>query len=78
MAGLLGFSALAGVLVTVMVAPAVAVTGVTASSTIGIFDSIPEYLDLGELPERNEIYVVNSWDPSGYSLAATVFDQNRE
>ena len=78
MAGLLGFSALAGVLVTVMVAPAVAVTGVTASSTIGIFDSIPEYLDLGELPERNEIYVQNSFDPSGYSIAATVFDQNRE
>jgi membrane peptidoglycan carboxypeptidase len=78
MAGLLGFSALAGVLVTVMVAPAVAVTGVTASSTIGIFDSIPEYLDLGELPERNEIYVVDSTVPGGYRLAATVFDQNRE
>ncbi len=77
-AGLLGFSALAGVLVTVMVAPAVAVTGVTASSTIGIFDSIPEYLDLGALPERNEIYVQNSAAPGGYELAATVFDQNRE
>ncbi len=77
-AGLLGFSALAGVLVTVVVAPAVAATGITASSTIGIFDSIPEYLDLGELPERNEIWVQDSASPGGYYLAARVFDQNRE
>lgn len=77
-AGLVGFSALAGVLVTVMVAPAVALTGVAASSTIGIFDSIPEYLDLGDLPQRNEIYVQNSDVESGYELAATVYDQNRE
>ena len=46
------------------------IASTTASSTIGIFDSIPEYLDLGELPERNEIYVIDRNNPSGYTLAA--------
>ena len=54
--GLIGFSALAGLLVTVSVTPAVALTGITASSTIGIFDSLPEYIDIGRQPERNVIY----------------------
>ena len=44
--GTLGFSALAGVLVTVMVAPAIAVTGITANNTIGIFESLPDYIEL--------------------------------
>ncbi len=45
--GTLGFSALAGLLVTVMIAPALAVTGMTANNTIGIFESLPEYLVIG-------------------------------
>jgi membrane peptidoglycan carboxypeptidase len=73
--GLLGFSALAGLLVTVMVAPAIAVTGVTASSAIGVFDSLPEYLEIGQLPERNELYANSA---AGPVLIATVYDQNRE
>jgi membrane peptidoglycan carboxypeptidase len=79
-AGLLGFSALAGLLVTVMVAPALAVTGITASSTIGVFDSLPEYIELGQLPERNEIYANYTGDGNvgGKMLIATIFDQNRE
>lgn len=74
-AGLLGFSALAGLLVTVMVAPALAVTGVTASSTIGIFDSLPEYIEIGQLPQRNEIYANSA---AGPVLIASVYSQNRE
>ncbi|MDF1479067.1 transglycosylase domain-containing protein [Leifsonia sp. H3M29-4] len=73
--GLLGFSALAGLLVTVMVAPAIAVTGVTASSAIGVFDSLPEYLEIGDLPQRNEIYANSA---AGPVQIATVYDQNRE
>ena len=73
--GLLGFSALAGLLVTVMVAPAIAVTGVTASSAIGVFDSLPEYLEIGQLPERNEIYANSA---AGPVRIATVYNQNRE
>lgn len=73
--GFVGFSAIAGVLAAVAVAPAVALTGVGATSAIGIFDSIPDYFDLEELPERNEIY---AYDWSGEVLVATVYDQNRE
>lgn len=71
-AGLLGFSVLAGLLVTVMVAPAVAVGGVTASSTIGIFDSMPDYLVIDDQRERNELYAANG------EKIATIFNQNRE
>lgn len=82
-AGLLGFSALAGLLVTVMVTPAIAVTGVTASSTIGIFDSLPEYIEIGRQPERNTIWApfAHPEDPAvvdGYFPIATIYDQNRE
>ena len=78
--GLVGFSALAGLLVTVMVTPALAVTGITASSTIGIFDSLPEYLEIGRQPERNAIYALSSrpGNVNGYEPIATIYDQNRE
>ncbi|CAN5554531.1 transglycosylase domain-containing protein [soil metagenome] len=79
-AGLLGFSVLSGLLVTVMVTPALAVTGITASSTIGIFDSLPEYIEIGQQPERNTIYAVSSREGSerGYFPIATIYDQNRQ
>ena len=78
--GVLGFSALAGLLVTVMVAPAIAVTGVTASSAIGIFDGLPEYLNIGQQPERNTIYAVSkrTGNEGGYIPIATIYDQNRQ
>ncbi|MEP6480459.1 MAG: transglycosylase domain-containing protein [Rhodoglobus sp.] len=78
--GLLGFSVLSGLLVTVMVAPAVAVTGITASSAIGIFDSLPEYLEIGHQSERNELWATYTGpgNVNGYELIATIFDQNRQ
>lgn len=77
-AGFLGLSALSGLLVTVMVAPALAVTGIAASSTIGIFDSLPEYIEIGQQRERNEIYAIDSGGEGGYTKIATIYDQNRE
>ncbi len=78
--GLVGFSALAGLLVTVMVTPAVALTGITASSTIGIFDSLPEYIEIGQQPERNTLYAQYSGEgnENGYIAVATIYDQNRQ
>lgn len=74
--GALGLSALAGVLVTAMVAPAIAVTGMTAKTSIDVFDSLPSYITLGQLRQQNEIYLK---DPAGNSfLIATIFDQNRQ
>ena len=46
--GLLGFSVLAGVLVTALVTPALAVTSMTANSSIGVFEALPD----GELHGR--------------------------
>lgn len=79
-AGFLGFSLLSGILVTVMVAPAIAVTGVTAASTIGVFDSLPEYINIGQQSQRNEIYAnfTGEGNTNGKYLIATIYDQNRE
>lgn len=74
--GTLGFSALAGVLATVMVAPAIAVTGITANNTIGIFESLPDYIKLNAGHQQNEIVAL---DKNGNQFPiATIFDQNRE
>ena len=63
-----------------MVAPALAVTGITASSTIGVFDSLPEYIEIGQQPERNEIWATYTGDGNveGKGLIATIYDQNRQ
>jgi len=79
--GMFGFSLLAGILVTVMVTPLMAVAGVTATNTIGIFDSLPEYIEIGNQPQKNEIYAINGVNPDGsptYEQIAQVYDQNRE
>lgn len=73
--GMAGFSVLAGVLVTVMVTPAVAITGMTANNTIGIFDSLPDFIEIGQQPERNTIVAQSA---AGEQVIATVYNQNRE
>lgn len=63
-----------------MVTPAVAVTSETASSTIGVFDGLPDYLEIGKQPERNEIYATQTGGAvdGKYTLIATIYDQNRQ
>ncbi|MFZ7087073.1 transglycosylase domain-containing protein [Curtobacterium sp. RRHDQ10] len=73
--GFVGFSALAGLLVTIGVTPAIAVAGVTTTSTIGVFESLPEYIEIGDLPQRNELYAYQNGQPVQF---ATVYDQNRQ
>jgi len=78
-AGMVGLSAVAGVLVTVMVTPALAVTGMAASNTIGIFESLPEYIKINEQTQRNVLYAQNTANPDdGYTAFATVYAENRE
>ncbi|MEO6533502.1 MAG: transglycosylase domain-containing protein [Pseudolysinimonas sp.] len=74
--GTLGFSALAGLLVTVMIAPGLAVTGITANNTIGIFESLPEYLTIDNQHQQNEILAKNA-DGTDFHIAS-VYEQNRE
>ena len=79
--GFVGFSVVAGLMVTVMVTPLVAVTGVTATNAIGIFDSLPEFIEIGDQPQKNEIFAINGVNPDGshsYEKVAQVYDQNRE
>ncbi|MBF4608748.1 transglycosylase domain-containing protein [Curtobacterium sp. VKM Ac-1393] len=73
--GFVGFSALAGLLVTIGVTPAIAVAGVTTTSTIGVFESLPEYIEIGDLPQRNELYAYSGGKSVHF---ATLYDQNRQ
>ncbi|WP_066521877.1 transglycosylase domain-containing protein [Curtobacterium ammoniigenes] len=73
--GFIGFSVLAGLLIAVGVTPGIAVAGVTTTSTIGVFESLPEYITIGDLPQRNELYGYQDGKPVQF---ATIYDQNRE
>ena len=77
--GMTGMSALAGLIATAMVAPAIAVSGVAANSAIGVFDSLPEYIDIGEQAEKNTLWAYRTEDPAdGYVKIAEVYWQDRE
>ena len=73
--GTVAFSALAGILITVAVTPAIAVTGATVNSTVSVFDSLPDFIEIGKQPEQNRIFA-NSGKKK--VQIATVFNQNRE
>ena len=75
LAGFLGFSVLAGVLVTAMVTPALAVTSVAANNTIGVFENLPDFIQIGEQSQQNTIYANRAGAPV---QIATVFKQNRQ
>ncbi|MDJ0347988.1 transglycosylase domain-containing protein [Cryobacterium sp. PH29-G1] len=77
--GLIGMSAVAGILVTAAVAPAVALSGIAATNTINVFDSLPEYLAIDRLAQKSNIYAsTNADDPVGTRvLLASFYEQNR-
>ncbi|TXN28386.1 transglycosylase domain-containing protein [Lacisediminihabitans profunda] len=74
-AGFFGLSMLAGVLVTAMVTPAVAVTSQTAEASIAVFDKLPDYLALGSGSQQNTIYATRAGAPV---QIATIYNQNRQ
>ncbi|RFA22418.1 transglycosylase domain-containing protein [Subtercola boreus] len=74
--GLAVLSAMVGVLVTAMVAPVIAVTGVTAQNTIGVFENLPDYIRPDALSQTSSVYGRN---PDGSEvLLASFFEQNRQ
>lgn len=73
--GLVGLSAVAGVLVTATVTPAIAVSGYAASSAIEVFENMPSYLEIDKLMLPTEIYVKDADDE--YRLLTEFYDQNR-
>jgi membrane peptidoglycan carboxypeptidase len=74
--GIVGMSAIAGILVTAMVTPALAVTGIAANNSIGMFENLPSYIKPDALAEKTNIYATNS--DGSPRLLASVFEQNRE
>ncbi|MFF2049989.1 transglycosylase domain-containing protein [Leifsonia sp. NPDC058194] len=70
-----GMSAVAGLLVTAAVTPAIAVTGMAANNGIGVFEGLPEYLEIGTLAQPTTIYAKKA-DGSDLALA-TFYSQNR-
>jgi membrane peptidoglycan carboxypeptidase len=75
LAGFLGFSVIAGVLVTAMVTPALAVTSVAANNTMGIFENLPSIISIGTQSQRNVIYGMKDGAPVEI---ATTYKQNRQ
>lgn len=73
--GLVGLSAVAGVLVTAAVTPAIAVAGVTGSQALTIFDNLPNSLTPGAPMEPTEFYGTGA-DGQPFQMAK-FFDQNR-
>jgi membrane peptidoglycan carboxypeptidase len=72
--GLVGFSVLAGVLVTAMVTPALAVTSMTAQGSIALFENLPDSIKIGEQSQQNQIFAMRGGQPV---QIATVYKQNR-
>ena len=75
LAGLVGLSAVAGVLITATVTPAIAISGAAASSAITMFDNMPGYLEITEGMEPSTIFYT---DGAGQEQTlATFYEQNR-
>lgn len=72
--GLLGMSGIAGVLVAALVTPLIAVAGVAANSSITLFESLPDYLEIQPLQQKTELY----GDLNGEKVKfAEFYSQNR-
>src|SRR4051794_3842500 len=76
LAGLVGLSAVAGILVAATVTPAIALSGAAASSAITMFDNLPSVLEIEKLMLPSTLIYT---DPSsGQEVEWTQFyDQNR-
>jgi membrane peptidoglycan carboxypeptidase len=73
--GFIGMSAVAGVLVTAAVTPALAVSGMAATNTINVFENLPDYLAIDQLSQKSNIYASQS--DGTPVLLASFYDQNR-
>ncbi|WAC65130.1 transglycosylase domain-containing protein [Agrococcus sp. SL85] len=61
--GLIGFSAVAGVLVSATLTPALAVASSATTSGLDLFESLPSYAQITQQAERNRIYGVRDGQP---------------
>ena len=69
---------ISGVLVAVMIAPLLAVSGIAIKNTLSVFDALPDFIEIGRQAQKNEIYVQKRADrEKGYIKIADVYWQNR-
>src|SRR5680860_275451 len=73
--GLITLSSVAALLVTVAVTPALALSGMTATNTINMFESLPSYLALQQLSQKSNIYARHA--DGTPVLMASFYEQNR-
>lgn len=73
--GLVGLSAIAGLLATAAVTPAIAVAGVSGSQVLSIFENLPDSLNPGT-PMEPTVFYATGEDGKTFELAR-FYDQNR-
>ncbi|MBT2499651.1 penicillin-binding protein [Agromyces sp. ISL-38] len=73
--GLVVASTGAAMLVVAGMTPALATVGLATTGTIGMFENLPSYLEIGELSEKSNIYATTS--DGTPLLLASFYDQNR-
>ncbi|WP_307861062.1 transglycosylase domain-containing protein [Microbacterium sp. SD291] len=73
--GLVGLSAVAGLLVTASVTPVLAMTGIAGSQAFGIFEDLPENLQIGAPMQQSTIYATGH-DGNPVALAS-FYEQKR-
>ncbi len=73
--GLVAASTAVAALVVAAATPAIAMVGLAASGTIGMFDNLPGYLEIDELSEKSNIYAIGK--DKKPVLLASFYDQNR-
>jgi len=73
--GIVAMSAIAGLLITVAITPALAISGVATRTTINTFENLPDYLAVDELSQVSTIYATTN-EGTHYPLAS-FYDQNR-
>lgn len=61
--GLIGFSAIAGILVSATLTPALAVASSATNSGLDLFESLPSYAQINQQAERNRIYGLRDGQP---------------
>ena len=72
---MLGVAVVAGLMITVGVAPAIALTGVGAKNGIGLFENLPADLKIVDLQQKTEIYANSNGKPV---QIASFYNQNRQ
>ncbi len=73
--GIIALSVVAGLLVAVAVAPAIAVSNSVASSGVSVFANLPDYITVGAQSQKNEIFATRDGKPV---QIATTYSQNRQ